>query len=51
MTGAPDAFAQLAEALLRHAQRRAQDRVREQRGGDARWRSPRLLWPRVMGEE
>lgn len=38
-------FASLAEALNRHAERLAKARAAERRSGDARWRSPRLLWP------
>lgn len=40
----PD-FSRLAEALTRHAARLARSRAAESRAGDARWRSPRLLWP------
>jgi hypothetical protein len=35
----------LAAALLRHANRLARTRAAERRAGDARSRSPRLLWP------
>jgi hypothetical protein len=43
-------FSTLAEALTRHAERLAKARAVERRSGDARWRSPRLLWPRFTGE-
>ncbi|HEU4820695.1 MAG TPA: hypothetical protein VFS87_06010 [Qipengyuania sp.] len=38
-------FDRLAAALARHAQRLARERAAERRGGDSRWRNPRLLWP------
>ena len=41
----PADFARLAAALTRHAERLAQARAAERRAGDARSRSPRLLWP------
>ena len=51
MTRASTGFDRLAAALTRHAARLAAARLRERRGGDARWRSPALLWPRFTGEE
>ncbi len=45
MTAPLKDFASLAEALGRHAERLARTRAAERRAGDARWRSPRLLWP------
>ncbi|WP_165961076.1 hypothetical protein [Qipengyuania sediminis] len=47
MTG----FEHSAARLLRHAQALAHARARERRAGDAKWRSPRLLWPRFTGED
>ena len=41
----PADFAQLAGALLSHAERLARARAAERRAGDARSRSSRLLWP------
>jgi hypothetical protein len=45
----PKDFASLAEALNRQAERLAKARAAERRAGDAKWRSPRLLWP-SLGE-
>ncbi|MBX9896645.1 MAG: hypothetical protein K2Y17_01870 [Qipengyuania sp.] len=50
MTGPRTSFDGLAEALERHAARLAKARAAERRGGDAKWRSPRLLWPQFTGE-
>lgn len=46
-----DGFARLSDALTRHAARLARARAAERRAGDARWRSPRLLWPNFTGEQ
>ena len=43
-------FAGLSDALLRHAARLARARAAERRAGDAKWRSPRLLWSDFMGD-
>ena len=43
-------FERLAAALTREAARLARARAAERRAGDARWRNPRLLWPRFGGE-
>lgn len=47
-------FDGLAEALNRHAARLARARAAERRAKDcqldAKWRSPRLLWPDLAGE-
>jgi hypothetical protein len=41
----PANFARLNAALTHHAERLAQARAVQRRAGDARSRSPRLLWP------
>ena len=41
----PSDFAGLAATLTRHAERLARAHAAERRGGDRKWRSPRLLWP------
>lgn len=41
----PSGFDSLAAALTRQAARLARARAAERRAGDARSRSPRLLWP------
>ena len=50
MTSSPD-FARFVDALNRHAARLARARAVERRAGDAKWRSPRLLWPQSTGEQ
>lgn len=44
-------FERLAAALAREAARLARARNIERRAGDAKWRSPRVLWPRFAGED
>ena len=44
-------FARLTAALTRHAERLVRARAAARRAGDAKWRSPRLLWPVFAGED